>query len=188
MATSKRRCSSQPTIGIARTQIVLQPKPILGTAWVTMSFSPLTSVQSLVSHERSYPFILIACTVARSLAAGGYIPGLTAAEPSKDYDSWKGDDGTSYSLIETDTLSAALKSLGWTYVGSDPTAASVVPGCVVFGNAYHTTDPMAHTCIVTKKASKPGGMPQATCHNAALQNRPVTPNVFKFVTKVQCPP
>jgi len=153
-----------------------------------MSFSPLTSVQSLVSHERSYPFILIACTVARSLAAGGYIPGLTAAEPSKDYDSWKGDDGTSYSLIETDTLSAALKSLGWTYVGSDPTAASVVPGCVVFGNAYHTTDPMAHTCIVTKKASKPGGMPQATCHNAALQNRPVTPNVFKFVTKVQCPP
>jgi hypothetical protein len=57
---------------------------------------------------------------ARSIAAGGFIPGLSPSSPESDYYSWRGHD-----LAMVQPLHDYLVSIGWREVSRDPNQLQV---------------------------------------------------------------
>jgi len=113
--------------------------------------------------------------VARSLAAGGFIPHLAPKAPQVDYESYP-FDGQSYALWNTYGLNGALKALGFQQRPNSP--SSVKAGCAVIGDPGDGY--FAHACVGV-------GNGMVSCHNNAHSNVPVTSVMVDGINSVQCP-
>jgi len=111
--------------------------------------------------------------VARSLAAGGFMGGLTSGAPQTLYENWHGH----YNLLVTDDLMNYLKTMGFTDAGTS--SAAVKAGCVVEGDAYDG-EYDGHVCIGV-------GPGLIDCHNNPHQQAAVD-DIFEYVHAVFCPP
>jgi len=89
--------------------------------------------------------------VARSIANGGYIPGLGAYDSTDSYGDYHG-----YNLRVVGTLHDGLVSLGWSEQSTNPNG--IQGGWAIMGNAGD--GPWSHACI----GVGPGAI---DCHNSA---------------------
>jgi hypothetical protein len=92
--------------------------------------------------------------VARSLAYGGYFPGLSATAPQSTYLNWKG-----YDLCYTTHLASALASVGFKKLANSGSSVNVA--VAIFGNAGDGS--FSHTCIGI-------GANTVDCHNNARKS------------------
>jgi len=112
---------------------------------------------------------------ARSLAAGGYIPGLSPSDDQSAYISYS-YGGNTYSLIDCSGLSPALTAIGFSSESNDP--SSVVAGCAAFGDGGDGY--FSHAVIGVGN-----GIDDA--HNNARYHYPVADSLYGGIDAVQCP-
>eukprot|EP00026_Physarum_polycephalum_P011888 Phypoly_transcript_12136.p1 GENE.Phypoly_transcript_12136~~Phypoly_transcript_12136.p1 ORF type:complete len:372 (+),score=55.98 Phypoly_transcript_12136:81-1118(+) len=130
------------------------------------------SCSSRVPAGSSQPNYACAEFVARSVAYGGFFPGLSASDPQSTYLNWKG-----YDLCYTTHLADALVNLaGYRKVAASGSA--VVAAGAIFGNAGDGS--WSHTCV---------GIAAGTvdCHNNAREDLPASSIMYEGVDEVLAP-
>jgi len=113
--------------------------------------------------------------VARSLAAGGFLPNLKPRAPQVDYEGYP-FHGDRYALWNTYGLNDALHALGFQKQPNSP--SSVRAGCAVIGDPGDGY--FAHACLGV-------GNGEVTCHNMARHNIPVGDVMVDGINSVMCP-
>jgi len=108
---------------------------------------------------------------ARSLAYGGYIPGLTSGAPQGSYGNYKG-----HNLLLTTGLADCLAGLGFRKLPNS--GSSVSAAVAVFGNAGDGT--FSHACIGV-------GNNLIDCHNNARYQYPVSSIMYLGIDAVYGP-
>jgi hypothetical protein len=130
------------------------------------------SCSSRVPAGSGQPTYECAEFVARSVAYGGYFPGLSPSAPQSTYLNWKG-----YDLCYTTHLADALQKLaGYKKVASSGSA--VVAAGAIFGDAGDGS--WSHTCVGIKAAT-------VDCHNNAREDVSASGIMFKGVDAVFAP-
>jgi len=116
--------------------------------------------------------------VARSLSAGGFVPGLSPTGPqtgSQSYASYQ-YNGQTYALWNTYGLYDYLKARGWVQRASDQSAVSA--GCACFGDAGDGN--FSHVCLGV-------GDGILNCHNNARQDIAAGNDFYLGIDAVMCP-
>jgi len=168
------------------------PKPKAGGATPPPSSSP-SSINNLVAFANKQVqcanpncSVLVAigqgqsnyqCAefTARSLSAGGFVPGLSPTGPQSSYANYQ-YNGKTYPLWNTYGLRDYLTARGW--VKQAPSQSSVKAGCAVFGDAGN--GPMSHVCVGV-------GNGILNCHNNARRDIAASNDFFKGIDTVLCP-
>jgi len=114
--------------------------------------------------------------VARSLAAGGFIPGLGPLDSQSAFGGWS-YDGNTYDLLYCSNLSDALSVLGFSKMPNQ--ASSVTAGCGAFGDGGDGY--FSHAVIGVAP-----GVDDA--HNNARFHWQVSGSLYNGIDAVWCPP
>jgi hypothetical protein len=122
---------------------------------------------SRVAAGTGQPGYACAEFAARSLAAGGYLPGLSSTAAQSSYTNYKG-----HNLCLTTGLASALQGLGFKASGS------VNSACALFGNAGEGS--WSHACIGV-------GASTNDCHNNARYHISTTGVMYQGVNSILCP-
>jgi len=130
------------------------------------------SCSSRVAAGSGQPGYACAEFVARSLAYGGYFPGLPWNAAQGTFGNWKG-----YDLLYTTHLADALAAIaGFHKVAA--TGGSVNPACALFGNGGDGS--WSHTCVGVANAV-------VDCHNNARYHISASGDMYLGIDAVYCP-
>lgn len=150
-----------------------EPVKLLGDTGSVVSFAnanwncATASCSSRVSAGSPQPSYQCAEFVSRSLAAGGYIPGLTSGAAQSSYLNYQ-YNGAGYNMLYTTSTSAALGAIGFKKLAAS--ASSVGAGVAVFGNGG--AGYFSHTVIGN------GNGNNVDAHNNARLNIPVSNDLY----------
>jgi len=126
---------------------------------------------SRVPDGAAQPGYACAEFTARSLAYGGYIPGLTSSASQSAYSSYKG-----HNLCSVVGLNTALGELGFKKVA--PAAGNVNAAYAVLGNGGEGA--WSHACIGVSNA-------HVDCHNIARENHLASGSFFDGINAIWAP-